>query len=59
VDENVLAAGIRLNEAEALLAVEPLDGTGVHGKCLSISKFNRRATPPHANSPIDVLEEVS
>lgn len=30
VDENVLVAILRLNEAVALLLVEPLDGTGIH-----------------------------
>src|SRR5581483_11936311 len=31
VDEHVLAAGVRGNEAVALRVVEPLDGSGCHG----------------------------
>jgi hypothetical protein len=35
VDEHVLAAVIRLDEAEALLAVEPLYGSSSHVSLLS------------------------
>src|SRR6185295_12337381 len=32
MDEDILAAVFRLNEAETLLAIEPLHGSLVHGK---------------------------
>jgi hypothetical protein len=36
MDEHVLTAALRLNEAIALLRVEPLHGTVVHGTPLFI-----------------------
>jgi hypothetical protein len=31
MDENVVSAGVRLNEAEALLRIEPFNGASLHG----------------------------
>src|SRR6185437_7642503 len=47
VDEDVLAAGIRLNEAVALLRVEPLDRTRSHSGLHEIRKARhaRRVSP--------------
>src|SRR5690606_32464496 len=41
VHEHVLAAVIRLDEAEAFLAVEPLHGAGLHELSLSGHEFSR------------------
>src|ERR1700687_5161436 len=56
MDEHVLAAVIRLNEAVAFLRIEPLYGALAHGSCPSVSACVEAAR--HCAKPgfIDVLE---
>src|SRR5215475_6586830 len=46
MDEGVLAAVVRLDEAIALGGVEPLHGSRSHGNCLSRHRMRRPRTRP-------------
>src|SRR6185437_7220212 len=57
VDEDVLAAGIRLNEAVALLRVEPLDRTRSHSGLREIRKARHALCVPRCSCRPHGLEE--
>src|SRR5215475_15840919 len=49
MDEGVLAAVVRLDEAIALCGVEPLHGSRSHGNCLS----RHRMRPPRTRQAVE------
>jgi hypothetical protein len=62
VNENIRPAIVRLNEAEALLGIEPLHGSVMHGSYLCKNEKNNRAfgagSAPAGTASIDEKEEV-